>query len=66
MKNLFNIDSTTQFPINGVIMFFAILTLIGCGCYCGWKMKGVVIYMGVVMIIAGLFTIYMGFTDTTL
>ena len=61
-----NIISTTQFPIVGVITFFAVIILLGCLCYFGWKIKGVIVYLGTMVTIIGLFLIYMGFTDSTL
>jgi len=66
MKNVLNIDSTTQFPTVWVLTAFAALIIIGCLTYWKWEMRGFVIYIGIIVTVVGMFMIYMGIVDKTL
>ncbi len=66
MKNTLEIDSTQKIPINEIIIGFAILLLIGSFVYYMWKMKGVIIYLGVIVIFMGFLLIYVGIFDKTI
>jgi len=60
MKKILSFDFNTQHEISSVLAFFAVLILLGCACYWGWKMKGVVVYIGCMVSLIGWFLIYLG------
>jgi hypothetical protein len=66
MKKFINIDNTTIIPLEYVIATFALLILLVSISYIGWKTKGVLVCMGIVLTILGLITIYLSLTDKTL
>jgi len=65
MKNWLNIDSTTL-PTAGVLAVFAIIIIIGSLAYWKSEMKGLVMYLGIIVTIIGLMIIYISIIDKTL
>lgn len=66
MKKLINIDSSTIIPFKQGFGFIITLIIVGIVVGIIWKTRGVVVYGGIVAVLAGLFMMYMGITDETL